>query len=260
MNNHNTNYTYGQINSRDILAEPSYQRNVDYGRVKNIVSNFNASLVNPVKVSKRDGKYYVFDGQHTLAALKMKNGNKDLMVECKIYRDLTLEEEARLFAQQNGISRAVKANARMKALYASGDVDMVELYNLINGMGITFDFAAGKGHGRLIAYATICKIFKCTYKNDFVSILEIIRDAWGGAAESYSKEILSGMHIFYTIYKENVDRKKAISQFSKVSPLAIIREGKAYKDGGDKRFARQLVYTYNAKLRTGRLNDYELEK
>ena len=100
---------YSQINSKSIISEPSYQRMVDFSRVKKIVSNFNPNLVNPIKVSFRDGKYYVFDGQHTLKALVAKNNNRDLMVECKVYYGMTLEDEAKLFAEQNGISRTVES-------------------------------------------------------------------------------------------------------------------------------------------------------
>jgi hypothetical protein len=86
MDNYNTNYEYKQINSAFILSDPDYQRTLDVNRVKRIVANFNPNLVNPIKVSLRNGKYYVFDGQHTLAALKMKNNNQNLLVECKVYR------------------------------------------------------------------------------------------------------------------------------------------------------------------------------
>lgn len=56
---------YSQINSKSIISEPSYQRMVDFSRVKKIVSNFNPNLVNPIKVSFRDGKDHMFCTQFT---------------------------------------------------------------------------------------------------------------------------------------------------------------------------------------------------
>lgn len=67
---YNRNYEYKQVNSAFIVIDEDYQRELDQNRVKRIVANFNPDLVNPIKVSYRNGKYYVFDGQHTLAALK----------------------------------------------------------------------------------------------------------------------------------------------------------------------------------------------
>lgn len=253
MRNYNTHYTYKQINSSSIYSDPEYQRVVDFARVKNIVSNFNPSLVNPIKVSSRNNKYYVFDGQHTLAALKMRNGNKDLAVECKVYTGLTQQDEAILFSEQNGISRSVKINAKMKALYAAGDKEIIEMHDLIASQGIKFDFSECKGRNKIIACSTIYKIFKKTTCSEFCDILSIIKDSWNGDPESFNKEILSGVYVFYINFKSQIDKKKAISQFSKISPQAIIREGKLFKDGGDKRFAKQLVIAYNKKLRGNRL-------
>ena len=107
MNNYNTKFKYCQLNARLLVVDKAYQREIQQDRVKRIVANFNPALVNPIKVSHRDGRYYVFDGQHTLASLRMQNHSPSLMVDCKVYEGLSQEDEARLFAEQNGISRAV---------------------------------------------------------------------------------------------------------------------------------------------------------
>lgn len=253
MKNYNTPYTYKQLNSSILCSEPLYQRPVDFTRVKKIASEFNPSLVNPIKVSKRDDRYYIFDGQHTLAALKMKNNNRDLNVECKVYTDLTLEDEAKLFSEQNGISSKVRINSKMKALYVAGDAKITEMRRLIMSQGIKFDFSNANGPYKIVACAAIYRIYNNTTSSDFKEILSIICGAWGGVSESFSKEILGGMYIFYTTFKKQIYKDKAISQFANVSPQLIVREGKVSNQGGDKRFARQLVIAYNKKLRGGRL-------
>lgn len=259
MKDYNTNYIYKQVNSSEIYSDPTYQRVIDYNRVKQIVANFNSDLVNPIKVSKRDGKYYVFDGQHTLAALKARNNNKDIKVECKVYSGLSQQEEARLFAEQNGLARIVQSNAKMKALYTANDTEIVELHDTIVSLGIIFDFSKNKAPYKIISCATIYKIFKQTSKSEFCDILEIIRDAWCGEPDSYGKEILEGVHIFYKTYKGMFDKNKAISQFGKVHPQQIIRDGKLFTYGGYVRFARPLVAAYNKKLRV-KLDESLIEK
>lgn len=48
-----------------IIPRDTYQRPLEPNEVKEIIATFNPYLCNEPKVSFRDGKYYVFDGQHT---------------------------------------------------------------------------------------------------------------------------------------------------------------------------------------------------
>lgn len=253
--NYNTEMENRSINSKLIISDPSYQRQIDHNRVKRIVSNFNQNLVNPVKVSKRDGRYYVFDGQHTLSALKLKNNGNDLMVECKVYHGLTKEDEAKLFSEQNGISSSVEANARMKALLVAGDVEITEFYESVMNCGVRMDFTKGAAKNKIVACNSVYKIFKKTTRSEFSSILTIIKDAWGGEAESFRKEIIEGVTIFYMEYKNDCDINRLTTQLSKTSPIVIIREGNIYKEGGSKRYAQQILNIYNKGMRSGKLQE-----
>ena len=46
----------------------AYQRELNPNRVRKIAAEFDEHIANDPKVSFRDGHYYVFDGQHTIAA------------------------------------------------------------------------------------------------------------------------------------------------------------------------------------------------
>ena len=56
------------LNTRFILKD-AYQRPLDEALVRKIVAHWNPDLMNLPKVSHRDGKYYVFDGQHTIVPM-----------------------------------------------------------------------------------------------------------------------------------------------------------------------------------------------
>ena len=93
------------INSKFLEVPRSYyQRHLNANRVKRIAAEFDERIANAPKVSYRDGHYYVFDGQHTIAARKLLNNNSDLNIVCKVYSGLTEQQEALLFAQQTGVS------------------------------------------------------------------------------------------------------------------------------------------------------------
>lgn len=56
------------LNTRLLCSDSSYQRKIDEKRVQKIVREFKPSLVNLIKVSFRNERYYIFDGQHRVDA------------------------------------------------------------------------------------------------------------------------------------------------------------------------------------------------
>ena len=60
-------WVFRQLSSAILETDASYQRPIDAKRVEHIVANYDWRLVNALKVSHRDGHYYVFDGAHTLS-------------------------------------------------------------------------------------------------------------------------------------------------------------------------------------------------
>ena len=101
----NSAYKLENIDSSKIITPVSlYQRKTDTARVADIAANFDERIANEPKVSFRDGNYFVFDGQHTVMARIKRNGGKHLPILCKVYYDLSAEDEAKLFAAQTGFS------------------------------------------------------------------------------------------------------------------------------------------------------------
>ena len=95
-------YPYKEIaiNSAFLEIPAEYQRKLQMSKIKQMVAEFNGIIVNPPKVSYRDGRYIVIDGQHTIMGLKTLNGGNDLPILCRVYVGLTKEEEALVFAQR----------------------------------------------------------------------------------------------------------------------------------------------------------------
>lgn len=248
MNKYNTDYEYKQVNSRFLYIDPDYQRSLDMNRVHKIVGQFDEMLVNPIKVSFREGKYYVFDGQHTLAALKLKNNNRDLPVSCKVYTGMTQQQEAALFAQQNGLSRAVPSNAKLKAMYLAGDPEVVDFHDCTNRV-VKMDFSGGMAYNKILACSKAFKIYKDVGRIEYINILNIIKNAWGGESDSLRQEILGGVHLFYKEFKGKINVPTLIKKLSRVSPLTIIRDGRLLSTGRDDRYKQQIQNIYNKRLK-----------
>lgn len=142
------NYEYKKLNTRDISVDGLYQRDLSAPKVKKIVREFNPYLVNAIKVSFRDGKYYVFDGQHTIAAVKAKHKGADCQVDCKVFYGLTRLDEMELFILQNGASSAVATREKFRALYNNGDPEIASLVKLTEkaGLEVGFDKSQARKH------------------------------------------------------------------------------------------------------------------
>lgn len=248
-------YEYKQVNTRDIFVDPLYQRDLNNGKVGKIVREWNPYLVNAVKVSYREGKLWVFDGQHTIAAIKSKHNGRDCMVDCKVFYGLTRLDEMELFIAQNGASTAVQTIEKFRALFNNGDKEIVHMVRTCERIGFIVDFKRGQANGRIVAVSALYKAYKTLDEKDFIDMLSIIKDAWNGVPESVSAEILGGMTRFYSAYKGSFNRSRLVRELSKNSPLAIIRDGRVTASGGNLRYARVILGIYNKNTSKGRLEE-----
>ena len=130
-------YQEMMINSKFLeVPRGSYQRELNIHRVRKIAAAFDPRLLNPPKVSYRSGRYYVFDGQHTIAVLKLLNGGKDLMVRCIVYTGMTESEEALLFAQQTGESARLTPGDKIRAMIYGGDPECMAFLKATESVGV----------------------------------------------------------------------------------------------------------------------------
>ena len=77
--------------SKLIYPREIYQRGVQRKRVELIAADFNEYVANEPKISFRNGKYYVVDGQHTIEARILRNGGGALPILCKVYTGMTMQ-------------------------------------------------------------------------------------------------------------------------------------------------------------------------
>lgn len=241
-------YDYKTINTKLIVTDERYQRQVDFMRVKKIVGLYNPNLVNPIKVSLRsDGKYYCFDGQHTVQVQIMRNGNKNTDVECKVYYGMTFEDEASLFAQQNGEqAKNVTSTEKLNALAAANDVDVISMKEIIEEVGFVCDFKTGQSDGkRLVCYSTAYSIYKKWGGDHLKEVMNLLYDTWHCNSESITREMLIAVDIFTRKYEGKYSKDTFVRKLQKISPIIIKRDAKAAITGGNGRYARELLRYYN---------------
>ena len=143
------------LNSSELIVpRDTYQRALHPARVARIAKEFDERVANEPKISFRDGHYYVMDGQNTIAARKFLNGGDDLQIRCKVYFNMTEQEEALLFAQQTGISERLSAGQKLRALIFAGEPAAVAFQQATELAGVHLSFEEGRGKQRISCIAT----------------------------------------------------------------------------------------------------------
>ena len=94
------NVHFEKIPIKNLVSNQKYQRNLSQSHIARAAACFDLYQINPVKVSRRDGINYVFNGQHTIEIVALVSGSRDTPVWCMIYDELEYEHEADIFANQ----------------------------------------------------------------------------------------------------------------------------------------------------------------
>lgn len=242
-------YSYKKIQASKIIADPSYNRGISRTEVSKILANFDPNLVNPIKVSYRDNKYFVFDGNHTLKALiERANGDDSICVDCKVYTGMTKQDEAKMFALQFGESRKVSNKFQVRALYVAEDPEVVRFKNAVMIAGAKCNFVGSQQNYHIICYDTAFKIFKQRGEAHFITVIKTIIGSWNGSIESLRKEIICGMDILISTFPD-INTGRLVRKLSLKSPAEIISKGKSDQIcKGNNKYAIAIGAVYNENL------------
>lgn len=228
------------------IPRTTYQRGLNDARVHKIATEFDERIANEPKVSCRGGRYYVFDGQHTIAARKLLNGGKDLPIRCKVFYGLTESDEALLFAQQTGVSARLTAGAKFRALLYGGDEEAMAFLKATENAGLYVDCKQTRGVKRLACISTAFELYKKVGDEVYQDAMCIIVEAWAGTPDSLRAETVRGVVEFVDLYDGEYSRKRLVTRLRKVDPVVIFREGRAMTSlPGYKRYLYQVYRIYN---------------
>lgn len=214
-----------------------------------IAKNFNKALFNPIIVSERDGKYYVVDGQHRLYAAKKKFGD-DYLMECKIIRGLTLEEEADLFVKLNTCSKPLQYADKAKGMYYANDETMVNLYRICKNNGVELGLDNDKRattDGRITAIKAIVDTYNKIGAKQTDRLVRLLNDTWDGKSVAFKQEMIKATGVILSLYSKELDDKRFVKKFSKIDPktlISVARNDDATKTKTENKLARIMIQNY----------------
>lgn len=181
-------FAYQMVNSALLIPCAEYQRVLHVEKVAHIAENFSEYVANEPKVSYRDGRFYVFDGQNTVEARRTCNGGKDVTIRCKVFYGLTKEDEATLFAIQTGNATCLTAGERLRANLVAENPDALYFVGITSNAGVEFAYDGIRAPWKIYCIETAYELYKQYGCERYVEMLHIINEAWKGNVDSYRTE------------------------------------------------------------------------
>lgn len=151
------NVHFEQIPIKNLVSNQEYQRPLSPSQVERAIADFDLNQINPVKVSRRNGINYVFNGQHTIEIVATVSGSRETPVWCMIYDSLDYRNEADIFANQMKHVRPLKPYEIFMANVEAGNEQQLIIKRLVESYSLTI--GPNKGLGVICAVATLEKIY-----------------------------------------------------------------------------------------------------
>lgn len=229
-----------------------YQRGVERKRVELIAAHFNEYVANEPKVSFRNGQFIVTDGQHTIEGRILRNGGKDLPILCKVYTGMTVEQEALLFAEQNGFSAPLTAGIKLRAKVVGGDAISKAFLAATNRVGLSLNYDSQQlTDYRIGCVGTAFRLYKQMGEPLYCETMRLIVAAWEGNPDSFRASVLKGMMHFVELYHGEFSEERLLRALRSIHPVDIYRIGQddPAKLRGWKKYVFPIYTAYNGKCR-----------
>ena len=238
---------FEKIPIKFLVSSQNYQRSLSRQHIARAVQDFDLYQIKPVKVSRRDGTNYVFDGQHTIEIVAEKSGSRDTPVWCMIYDDLSYQHEADIFANQQKHVKNLSALEIFQAnVEAENDAQLI-IKDVVESYGLHID--KNNAPGTITAVSTLETIYTKYGYHVLDRMLSLCIATWQGEKGSFSANIMNGITKVIVTYGDKL-RDEIFKE--RVGALPIKQLSRMAKDRcpGCMGFAEVMVMTYNGKKKT----------
>lgn len=241
--------------AEELMVDAAVQRTVDQLWVRNRIPRFNPDALGVLVVSRRDGDLHIIDGQHRVELCRQAGYPHAL--ECLVYNDLTLAEEASMFRVLND-RRKVNPIDLFRVRVVEGDPTATKLNLLLNEHGWTVQ--ASKAAGAFSAVGAIEKVYlgwgpvPSANLGVCESVISVITEAWGHNAHGTRAEIVTGLGLLLVRHGRKVDLTKLVTEMASTSggPLVLCGRAKALRDMSGGRIGDAMAANFINMLNKGR--------
>ena len=209
------NVHFEQIPIKNLVSNQEYQRPLSQAQVEKAIEDFDLNQINPVKVSRRDGVNYVFNGQHTIEIVATVSGSREP------YEIFMANIEAGN-EQQLVIKR------------------LVESYSL--SIGPT------KAYGVICAVATLERIYTKYGYHVLDRTLRLCVGTWEGDIDSLGANVLAGVARMVVAFGDQLRDETFKERVGFMSVRQLSRIAKE-RGAGSLCYAEAMLVAYNRKCK-----------
>lgn len=229
-----------------IIPRDTYQRDLQKDEVKEIIAQFKIHLLNEPKVSFRNGKYYVFDGQHTIISLIKMNKGKHFPILCKIYYGMSEQEEAKLFSMQTGAGRKLTPSDKVRAELFAHDIAAMKFRDATLKAGVSFEHSGKTNPCSLRCINTARAEYERVGETIYIEALDVMVEAWTGRRSAFKAEVLKAVVAFVKEFSGKYNRERLIARLSGEDPENIYRSIRSDFDTPvEFRYVNPIIKIYN---------------
>jgi hypothetical protein len=182
-------------------VNPLAQRELKQHRVDRLAMHFDIDKIGIPTVNKRDGFYWLVDGQTRVAAGKEAvEGWESYQLQCEVYDGLTEQEEAELFLSLNDIT-PVSVMDKYKVGVVAGREQDVAIEKILRKLDLRVGL--DKTEGVIKAPGTLRRVFERSGGPVLERTLRLVVETWGDAGLQSS--VIDGVGWFVDRYGDAVD-------------------------------------------------------
>lgn len=241
------NVYFEKIPIKNLVSNQEYQRNLSQSHIERAAENFDLYQINPVKVSRRDGINYVFNGQHTIEIVALVSGSRETPVWCMIYDDLSYSHEADIFANQMKFVKALVPYEVFMANIEAGNEDQLMIRDLVESYGMTI--GTKRIPGNICAVSTLESIYNKYGYHVLNRVLRLIIATWEGDVNSFSANVMNAVAKLCVVYKDQLNEDTFKDKVGAVSIKLLTRTAKERR-AGSMGFAEAMILEYNGKKKS----------
>lgn len=240
---------FDKIPIKNLVSNQEYQRNLSKAHIRRTVENFDLHQINPVKVSRRNGINYVFNGQHTIEIIAMVSGSRETPVWCMIYEDMDYEVEADTFAnQQKNVKPLLPYEIFMANIEAGNDMQLM-IKALVESMDLYIS-SNKKSNNAITAISTLEEIYSQHGYHVLERVLRLCVGTWEGEGESLTSNMLRGVCRLVVTYGETMRDDVFKEKVGRYSSKEIGRQARELRNGS-LAYALVMLDAYNWKMKQG---------
>ncbi len=238
--------TFELIPIKNLVANQEYQRNLSESHILRAAKDFDLYQINPVKVSRRMGINYVFNGQHTIEIVALVSGSRETPVWCMVYDDMNYKSEAHVFADQQKYVKALVPYEIFMAHIEAQDQKYLIIRDLVRSYDL--EISSTKAPGTICAVSTLEQIYDKFGYHVLDRTIRLCVGTWEGEINSFSGNILNAIARMVVIYGDTMYDEVFKDHVGKFTVKAIGRTAKERRPGA-LGYAEAMVIAYNAKCK-----------